>query len=795
MFKNNLKIAFRIFKRHKGYSFINITGLAVGMACCILILLWINDEVSYDRYHENADQIIRLTYAEDIGGTFSHYAMSPFVAAPIFKAEIPEVKAYTRLVSNSTLIKYGDRVFDEDNVYYADPDFFKIFSHEFIAGDPERALLEPGSIVLTESSARKIFGTQDPKGETLNLSFPGDVKITGVIRDVPRNSHFRFNYLVPLGNLEKRFEQYFTQWETIIGWSYLLVEEETDLAVLDQKLQAVAEKHSGAEARRFGHTFEYHPQKITNIHLKSRFLAEIEPNGNILYVYVFSIVALFILVIACINFMNLSTARSATRGKEVGLRKVFGAQRKRLVSQFITETVGLAVVGLGIALNLVWILLPTFNNITGKAMHINDLNYWVVWIGLLGLILVTGVVAGSYPAFFLSAFQPVQVIRGKLQTGSRRSFLRNGLVTFQFTISIILIISTVIVLSQLNYMKNKSLGFNKEQMLVVKLIRSSFENSYEAFKDVLLQNPQISSASYSDGLPGRVGSILTVFQEGKAESETHNFAVIAADYNFLKTYEIDLVEGRDFSEDFSTDKAGAFLLNEIGAVKLGLGKNAIGAQIGFDSENLFPIVGITQDFHYESLKDVIGPLAIQLSTDFESLLSLRINTENLTETLAFIEGKWNEFDKERAFNYFFVDENFDALYLSETRLSKIITAFALIAIFVACLGLFGLASFTVEQSTKEIGIRKVLGASVNNLVFQLSWHFTKWVLVANIIAWPLTYFFMNNYWLVNFPFKIGLSIFIFFFAGLISLFISLLTVSFQSIKAALTNPADSLRNE
>ena len=795
MIKNYLKIAFRIFKRHKGYSFINITGLAVGMACCILILLWINDEVSYDRYHENADQIIRLTYAEEIGGTYSHYAMSPFVAPPVFKDEIPEVKAYTRLISNSTLIKYGDRVFDEDNVYHADPDYFKIFSHEFVAGDPDSALLEPGSIVLTESSARKIFGTQDPMGETLNLSFPGDVRITGIIRDVPRNSHFHFNYMIPLGNLEKRIEQYFTQWFVIIGWSYVLVQEGTDLAVLSQKLQAVTEKHSGSEARKFGQTIEYLPQKIKDIHLKSRILEEIEPNGNILYVYVFSIVALFILVIACINFMNLSTARSANRGREVGLRKVFGAQRKRLVSQFITEAIGLAVVGLVIALNLVWILLPAFNNLTGKAMHINDLNNGVIWLGLLGLILVTGVVSGSYPAFFLSAFQPIQVLRGKLQKGSQRSYLRNGLVTFQFTISIILIISTFIVLSQLNYMKNKSLGFNKEQVLVVRLNRSSFGKSYEAFKNTLLQNPQITGASYSNGLPGRVNTILTLFQEGKADSESHNFAVIAADYNFLKTYEIDLAEGRDFSKDFSTDTAGAFLLNETGAAKLELGKNTIGTQIGFSSDDLFPILGITKDFHYESLKDVIGPLAIQLSTEFESLLSLRISTENLTDTISFIEGTWNEFDKERAFNYFFVDENFDALYHSETRLSKIITAFAFIAIFVACLGLVGLASFTVEQSTKEIGIRKVLGASVNTLVFQLSWHFTKWVLVANIIAWPVTYLIMINYWLVNFPFKIGLSIFIFLSAGLISLVIALMTVSFQSIKAALANPVSSLRNE
>lgn len=795
MFLNNLKIAFRIFKRHKGYSFINITGLAVGMACCILILLWINDEVSYDRYHENTDQIVRLTYAEEIGGTYSHFAMSPFVAAPIFKAEIPEVKAYTRLVANSTLIKYGDKVFDEDSVFHADPDFFKIFSHEFIAGDPDRALLEPGSIVLTESSARKIFGTQDPMGETLNLSFPGDVKITGIIRDVPKNSHFHFNYMIPLGNLEKRIEQYFTEWFVIIGWSYMLVQEGTDLAVLAQKFQSVAEKHAGADARIFGQTIEYHPQKITDIHLKSRYLEEIEPNGNIQYVYVFSLVALFILVIACINFMNLSTARSTKRGKEVGLRKVFGAQRNSLVSQFITETIGLAVVGLIIALNLVWILLPIFNNLTGKAIHINDLNNGVVWLGLLGLILVTGVVAGSYPAFFLSSFQPIQVIRGKLLKGPKQPFLRNGLVIFQFTVSIILIISTFIIISQLNHMKNKSLGFNKEQMLVVKLSRGSFGKSYEAFKNTLLQNPQIVSASYSNGLPGRVNEILTVFQEGKANSESHNFAVISADYNFLKTYEIDLAEGRDFSKDFSTDTAGVFLLNEAGAAKLGLGKNSMGTQIGFSSNDLHPVLGITKDFHYESLKDVIGPLVIQLSTEFESFLSLRINTENLTNTIAFLEGTWNDFDKERAFNYFFVDENFDALYHSETRLSKIITVFAFITIFVACLGLFGLASFTVEQSTKEIGIRKVLGASVNTLVFQLSWHFTKWVLVANIIAWPVTYLLMNNYWLVNFPFKIGLSIFIFLSAGLISLFIALLTVSFQSIKAALANPVDSLRNE
>lgn len=795
MFKNYLKIALRNLKNHKGYSFINIAGLAVGLVCCILILLWVLDELSYDRYHKNADRIYRITYAEEIGGAFDHYAVPPFAAAPAFTAEVPGIETYTRLWQRTGLIKYGGKNFDERKIFYADKDFFRIFSHEFIEGDPATALEKPGSIILTRSMAEKIFGSKNSLGNTLNLSGDGDLKVTGIVKDIPSNSHFHFNYLVSMSTIQGNRREYLDAWLAITGWSYLLLEENADPLVVEQKLSPVVEKYVGAEARKYGQKCFYYLQPLTDIHLKSHLEGEIEGNGDIRYVYVFSLIAVFILVIACINFMNLTTARSANRGKEVGLRKVLGAYRNRLVVQFLTESIGFAFVAFILAVNLVWFLTPAFNDLTGKEISMTSLINSSVLIGLLVLVAFTGMIAGSYPAFFLSSFQPIDTIRQKLRHASRKSMLRNCMVVFQFTISIALIISTFIVIGQLKFMKNQKLGFKKEQILVVQIRGQGIRGQLEPFKNELKKNAAIKEVSYSSGIPGRTESVLTVFLEGQPENVTHTFDYIFSDYDFLKTYNISLVQGRDFSEGFGSDKEGAYLINETAAAKLGWEGATLGKKIGFSREGMRPIVGIVQDFHYRSLKEIIGPLAIFLMPDRVSYASIQMSADDISGNISYIEKTWKKFEQERSFEYFFVDENFDALYHSEERLSQIITFFAFIAIFVACLGLFGLASYTAEQSTKEIGIRKVLGASVASIVFQLSRHFIKWVVIANLIAWPTTYFFLDKYWLSQFPFRISPDLFMFVLAGSMALLIALMTVGFQSFKAALADPVDSIRYE
>ncbi|MFQ5824980.1 MAG: ABC transporter permease [bacterium] len=668
MFKNYLIIALRNIKRYKGYSILNIAGLALGMACCILILLYVQDELSFDKFQANADRLYRLTYAEEIGGVNDHYAMSPFAAAPAFTMNLPQISAFSRIAFRTGLITYENKKFDESGIMYADASFFEIFTFRFIKGNPKTALQDPGSIVLTEESAVKIFGKENPLGKTLNLNSDGDLKVTGIINNVPRNSHFRFNYTVSMKTVQRRRPELLTAWLSIFGWSYVLLEEGTDPKEVESKFDEIVQTHTGEEAARSGTKIAYELQKLTDIHLRSHLQAEIEGNGDIRNVYIFSMIAVFILGIACINFMNLSTARSANRSKEVGLRKVLGANKNRLISQFLSESIIMSLLGLLIAIIIVELMLPAFNNLTEKEISINYLNNSIFVIGLVGLVIFTGFIAGSFPAFFLSAFHPVAALRGQFSRKANRSTFRNGLVVLQFTISIILIANTILVLNQLDYMKDKKLGFDKEQVLVVRIKGRTIRQKFESFKNELLQNSNLHIASYANGIPGRINTVLTVFQEGKDESDTHTF------------------------------------------------------------------------------------------------------------------------------DYFFVDKNFDSLYHSEERLSKIILFFAFVAIFIACLGLFALASFNVEQRTKEIGIRKVLGASVSGIVLLLSKEFTKWVLVSNIIAWPVAYYAMNK-WLQNFAYRIDIGLMTFLTAGMLALVIASVTVCYQAIKAATANPVNSLRYE
>ncbi|MCP4728158.1 MAG: FtsX-like permease family protein [bacterium] len=805
MFVNYLKTAIRNIMRQKGYSLINLAGLTIGMVCCILILLFVQDELSYDKYHEKADQIYRIVTSGELGGGTRNFAMSPYPAGPVFTNEIPEVIAYSRLVNmnlisgGDILVTYEEKRFEEAGIFVADTTFFEIFTYSFIAGDQETALDDPNSVVITEETAVRIFGDEEPIGKTVNIAAIGELKITGIIEEVPRNSHFTFNYIASTTSLNTAQRNVLSsQWFAINGYVYLLFDKNADPKVVEDKMADVFESNAGEQARRFGIKFIFNLQNITDIHLRSHLEVEIQPNNEIAYVYIFSAVAVFILLIACINFMNLSTARSANRAREVGLRKVFGAYRINLVGQFLSESVLMSVFGLILAISIVFLLLPGFNSISGKEFTFGSLFDGTVFTGLIGLIIFTGVFAGSYPAFFLSAFQPGKVLRGMLSKGSASSVFRKSLVVFQFSISIILIISTMIVLDQIDFMKNKDIGFDKEQILIVNIQNPGQTRSrVRTIKEELKQNPHILEATFSSSVPGRLPNTQLFLPEGREQSNTEAFDQFSCDHDFMKTYGIEILYGRDFSTEFSTDTLNAFLVNETAAVKLEWGSEAVGKGINFaGSPNAQgKIIGIFKDYHHRSLKQVMEPMLINIQPRAFGILSLKINTDYTAETVGFVRDKWAEFEPGREFDYYFLDENFDSQYRGEERLSEIFTYFAGLAILIACLGLFGLASFTAEQRTKEIGIKKVLGATVNSLVLNLSNEFIKWVLIANVFAWPATYYLMSTYWLSNFAFRLDISILTFIIAGSSSLIIALLTVSYQAVKAASANPVNSLKHE
>jgi putative ABC transport system permease protein len=795
MFHNYFKVGARHLIRQKGYAFLNLSGLAVGMACCILIAAWVQDELSYDRHHEHADRIYRITYAEEIGGAYDHYALSPFIAAEVFHSELPEVQAYTRLWKRTGLVRYQGKKFDVDGIFYADPGFFRIFTHDFLQGDKATALTDPGSVVLTEDTAARIFGNEIPMGKTINLNADGDLKVTGVVRNPRPQSHMTFNYLISMSTVRERGAGLLNNWLLIAGWSYVLLSETADPVDTETKMAGIVNRHAGEAARKYGQKLHYFLQRVPDIHLHSRLGDEIQAQGDIRYVAVFSLIAIFILFIACINFMNLSTARSIKRAREVGMRKVFGAWRSHLASQFLAESVAFSLLGILGAWVLVWLLLPEFNRLTGKVMDLGSMFNGSMGLLILALIVFSGLIAGSYPAFILSSYAPMEVLHARLSRSSHRSTLRGVLVTLQFSISVALIMGTLIVLTQVQYMKNRRLGFNKEQILVVRIRGEGVREQFEAFHSRLRQNPGVLEASFSNGIPGRVENVLTVFKQGRPESDSHTFDVIRADYDFIKTYDIEMAAGRDFSREFASDRNGAFLINETAVARLDLGGEVLGKKIGFSQERMAPIVGVLKDFHYRSLKEPIGPLAVSLRASANYFLSIKLSTDHLEDTVARIKKIWEEFEKERSFLYYFVDDAFDALYHTEERLGRIITLFAVLAIFIACLGLFGLASYTAEQSTKEIGIRRVLGASVGSISARLLRSFLKWVLFANFIAWPLTYFGMQQFWLSQFSFKVPFRVTVFMIAGVGSLLIALLTVSYQSVKASLSNPADTLRVE
>ncbi|MDH5704772.1 MAG: ABC transporter permease, partial [Candidatus Aminicenantes bacterium] len=747
MIKNYIKTAFRNLIKHKAFSLINISGLAIGMACCLLIIIFVQDELSYDKFHAKADRIYRMTSEENQRGIIANYPLVFSGVPSVLQNDYSEVLNFVRFDPRlNVLIGSGDKQFYEERLFYADASVFEVFTFPLIKGDPRTALKEPYSIVLTEKMAEKYFSGEDPIGQTLTIDNEHDYKIKGILKRIPRNSHIKFDFLASVATLEAQDPRYGKLW----AWNcyaYLLLPGDYSYLGLERKFPDFIRRHRGEKAAQ---SYAFSLQPLTSIHLHSHLAYEIEASGDIRYVYIFSAIAFFILLIACINFMNLSTARSVNRAKEVGVRKVLGADRIRLTKQFLGESLFLSLVALPIAVALVELFLPAFNVLTGKDLRIDYFGNSVVLIGLTGILLFVGIISGSYPAFFLSTFRPSEVLKGKLKAGSGSSLFRKVLVVVQFSISIVLIAGTIIIYNQLDFIRNKKLGFDKDHVVVMPVSRSGIGQNFEAFKRELLQNPGVESVCGSTSLPSLLPTRSVFIPEGVEEGERLTLRNVLVDYDFIKTFGLEIKEGREFSRDFATDMKEAFVVNEAAAKEFGW-DSAVGKRL-IDLEGpKGHIVGVVKDFHFRSKHQRIEPLILSLlpSSRYVYFVSVKIKSSNISDTLAFLKSRWNAFSPGWPFEYFFLDDNFDRMYKSEDRLRQVFLTFTFLAIFIACLGLFGLAAFTAEQRTKEIGIRKVLGASVPGVVLLLSKEFIKWVLIANVIAWPVAYFALSR-WLENF---------------------------------------------
>ncbi len=807
MFKNYFITAMRNLSRQKGYSSINIIGLAIGMACCLLILSFVNDELSYDNYPEEADRIYRLTMHLNYGSRESNMAVVSSPMAKVLANECPEVEEVVRLRDRgSIIINYGENSFKEQDFIFSDPTFFKIFSIPLLKGDPLTALKEPYSLVMSKKTAGKYFGKEDPLGKIVKVDNKDDYKITGIFDEIPHNSHFRFEVMASLESIEESREQI---WWRNNFYTYLLLGKQVDPRSLEAKFPGVIKKYMAPQLEKLsGQSYdkmiasgnlvlEFSLQPLRRIHLYSDLLEELGPNSDIKYVYIFSAIAFFILVIASINFMNLSTARSAGRAKEVGIRKVLGSPRSQLIRQFLTESMILSILSMIIALVLVNLILPFFNHLAGKGLIRSDFYGGEMLLAVLVITLLTGILAGLYPAFFISAFQPISVLKGRLKSGVKSGWLRSGLVVFQFTASIVLIICTLVVMNQLHYIQEKKLGFDKEQVIIL-YNTNLLGKQAETFKNELLTYASIKSATISFYLPipsNRNESV--VFPEGQInDKNSTTMQIWRVDYDYIKTLGMKIVKGRNFSREFSTDNT-AVIINRQASRQFGweepLGKHLSRVTSSQGDMTSYAVIGVVEDFHFDSLRDTIAPLIMVLGNSDE-LISFRIDSQDIPGTIGLLQEKWNRFLPGQPFEYSFMDERFNEIYKAERLLGKIFGVFALLAILVSCLGLFGLAAFIAEQRTKEIGIRKVLGATVPGLVHLLSKEFVILVGIANAIAWPLAYIIMDK-WLQDFAYRTSLTLWSFLVAGITAAIITLFTTSFHVVKAALSDPVKSIKYE
>jgi ABC-type antimicrobial peptide transport system permease subunit len=788
MFRNYLKVAVRNIRRNKAYSFINIFGLAIGMACCILILLWVQDELSFDQFHHNADRLGRVIADVEFSGQ-RPWAVTEAPLSQAMEQEYPEIARATRLqLGGRFRVRYGEKLFVESRNIFVEPAFFEIFTFPFLHGDPEHALIGKRSMVITESMAQKYFGREDPIGKILNFNNKLDFQVTGIIQNVPDNSHLQFDFVIPFAWLEDLGHD-INNWGNYNFFTYVLLGENTSFEKTNQKISGYLRTIDPENDTRL------YIQPLKRIHLHSDFEydALAANNSDFKYVFIFSSIALFVLVIACINFTNLTTARSSNRAKEVGVRKVVGACRKDLLRQFFSETLSFVIIAFGVALGLVFLFLPVFNNLSAKQLSLDFSRNIYIPAGLIGLAFLTGLLSGCYPSLYLSRFQPVNVLKRTLIADPKSSALRKVLVVVQFALSIILIIGSTVVHHQIDFIRNKKLGFDKENLLYFPFVRQ-IRQQYETVKNELLMHTNIVGVTASSNLPsfGRNWSTGRLDWEGKNPDETILMQGVDVDYDFFQTFGMEMAAGRSFSREFPTDENSGVILNEEALRVMGL-QNPIGKRFSVGDWQ-GTIVGIVKDYNFKSIHNRIEPLILVMVNRQLNYLFVRIKSQDMPDTIKFLRNKWESYTSEYPFEYGFVDSLLDNLYKSEERVRTLFNYFTLMAIFISCLGLFGLSFYLIERRTKEIGIRKVLGASVPKIVMMLSREFLKWVLIANVIAWPVAYYFMDR-WLQNFAYRTNIAIGTFLLSGVLAIFIAILTVSFQSIKAAVSNPADSLRYE
>jgi len=807
MIKNLIKIAFRNLLKNKSFTAINVLGLALGLATCMLIVFYVFDELSYDRFNVNADRVYRVNNDIKFGGISNSYAVSPAPLAAAMKNDFPEIEQVVRFRTRGGFqVKKGNQNIQEYGLVFADPSVFSIFTLPMIDGSPDNALNEPHAVVITEQIAKKYFNQTNVVGKVMTFNDTAQYKITGVIKDIPKQSHFHFDFFISMATIDEAKDN---SWLSSNFNTYILLKPGVDYKKLEAKFNEFFKHHAGpqlqgilhlsfAKFEQAGNYYRLNLTPLKKIHLESNRVAELGANGNIQYVLIFSVIAIVILLIACVNFMNLSTARSSNRAKEVGVRKVLGSPRKYLIAQFLTESLLITAVATLVAVFTAWALLPLFNQMSGKELVITlQVLYRLIPVLFL-IIIVIGCLAGSYPALYLSGFQPIEVLKGKLSTGFKGGIFRSVLVVFQFVISIFLIVGTLVIYNQLKYIQNKDMGYDRDHVLVVQNVWT-LGNSAQTFKQKIKQLAGVKDASLSEALPTwDYGNSTTLFKDKvldqKRSLHTQDWGV---DEGYIPTLGIKMAAGRNFSTDMLTDSSG-LIINQAAAKLLNY-PDPLNQMLYMPLDNMlkamkpYHIIGVMKDFNFRSLRENVTPMVFVLRHS-QGAMSVRINSANIPLLLSQVRNKWKEISPNQQFNYSFMNEDFDAMYRSEQRVGTISIAFTSLAIIIACLGLFGLAAYAAEQRTKEIGIRKVLGAKISTIVGMLSIDFIKLVVIAIVIAAPAAWWALKI-WLQGFAYKQDIQWWVLVLAGSTAIFIAFITISFQSIKAALLNPVNSLRSE
>ncbi|MES2849635.1 MAG: ABC transporter permease [Bacteroidota bacterium] len=807
MIKNYFKIAWRNITRQKGYAAINIFGLAIGIAACLLILQYVSFELSYENFHTNKDRIYRVQQDRyDNGKLSTQWAAGAYAVGNSFKEAVPEIEDYVKLVPDKQVItEKNNQPVKLEKVFFASGSFFKIFSYPLIGGNADSALTKPFTAALSETSARKIFGTTDVVGKPLNLNRNSDYTITAVYKDMPVNTQLKPDILLSYATFKKwttdstgNGPETAWQWDGCL--TYLLLRKDANPKTVEKKFIPVVEKFAGEDFKKYNAAAIYTLRPLTDIHLYSHYIMEPDTTGDAKTVYLLLGIAFFIVIIAWVNYINLATARAINRAKEVGIRKAIGSQKRQLIFQFLSESAVLNGVAVLLALIIVLIAIPGFNTLSGQQLSFSLFANGIFWAGLAALFFFGVFFSGMYPAFVLSSFRPIEVLKGKMTSTSKGAYLRKGLVVFQFAASLFLLVGTFIVYKQIQFMRQQSLGLNVEQTLVVThptvVTDSTYDSNITALKQHLLQQPSVKSVAISTSIPGEAvgwnaGGIKLV---GAEESTQKQYRVIGVDYDYIKAYGLKMIAGRAFSKDFGTDDK-AVIFNRKGLEQLGFNKpeEALGKKIDFWGEQ-YTIAGVTENFHQQSLRESYEPLILRLLPDIRGYLSIKTNTQNAGAVITAVKSEWSRFFPGNVFDYFFLDDHFDKQYKADQRFGHVFGLFTALAILVACLGLSGLASFTTLQRTKEIGIRKVLGASVNSILRLLYKEFALLLLIAFFIAAPLAWLSTSN-WLNDYAFRINVQWYYFAIPFIVIIAIALITVSFQSIKAAIANPVKSLRTE